>query len=75
MLSGSVEYCWIVSSSITTLSLPYLHSTRAELLRRIDRTDEARAAYERVLALIHTDHERLFVERRLTERRTWPALT
>ena len=53
---------------------PYLHSTRAELLRRTDCTDEARAAYERALALIHTDHERLFVERKLTEQRTCPEL-
>ena len=30
----------------------YLHSTRAELLRRLGRTDEARAAYRRALALV-----------------------
>jgi len=70
-LSGSVEYCWIVSSSIT---IPTCIRRGRKLLRRIDRTDEARVAYERALALIHTDHERLFVERRLTEQRTWPAL-
>jgi RNA polymerase sigma-70 factor, ECF subfamily len=45
----------------------YLHSTRAELLRRLDRMDEAREAYERALALVHSDAERTFLERRLEE--------
>jgi RNA polymerase sigma-70 factor, ECF subfamily len=43
----------------------YLHSTRAELLRRLDRPDEARAAYERALALTTAPPERRFLERRL----------
>jgi RNA polymerase sigma-70 factor, ECF subfamily len=46
---------------------PYLHSTRAELLRRLDRADEARAAYERALELVHSDAERRFLQRRLAE--------
>jgi RNA polymerase sigma-70 factor, ECF subfamily len=45
----------------------YLHSTRAELLRRLDRSDDARAAYERALELVHSDAERRFLERRLAE--------
>jgi RNA polymerase sigma-70 factor, ECF subfamily len=45
----------------------YLHATRAELLRRLDRFDEARAAYERALELVHSDAERRFLERRLAE--------
>jgi RNA polymerase sigma-70 factor (ECF subfamily) len=45
----------------------YLHSTRAELLRRLGRADEARAAYERALELVHADAERRFLERRLSE--------
>jgi RNA polymerase sigma-70 factor (ECF subfamily) len=45
----------------------YLHSTRAELLRRLDRLDDARAAYERALELVHSDAERRFLERRLAE--------
>jgi RNA polymerase sigma-70 factor, ECF subfamily len=43
----------------------YLQSTRAELLRRLDRPDEARAAYERALALTTAPPERRFLERRL----------
>jgi predicted RNA polymerase sigma factor len=31
----------------------YLHATRAELLRRLDRVDDARAAYDRALELVH----------------------
>lgn len=45
----------------------YLHSTRGELLRRLDRTEEARAAYRRALALVHEDAERRLLERRLAE--------
>jgi RNA polymerase sigma-70 factor (ECF subfamily) len=45
----------------------YLHSTRAELLRRLDRTEEARAEYGHALELVHTDAERRFLERRLGE--------
>jgi RNA polymerase sigma-70 factor, ECF subfamily len=45
----------------------YLHATRAELLRRLDRVDDARDAYERALALVRSDAERRFLERRLAE--------
>jgi RNA polymerase sigma-70 factor, ECF subfamily len=45
----------------------YLHSTRGELLRRLGRTDEAREAYRRALALVHDDAERRLLERRLAE--------
>jgi len=45
----------------------YFHSTRAELLRRLDRGDEARAAYERALELVDADAERRLLERRLRE--------
>ena len=43
----------------------YLHSTRAELLRRLGRTEEARAAYRRALDLAQAASERHFLERRL----------
>ena len=45
----------------------YFHSTRAELLRRLERPEDARAAYERALQLVHSDAERRFLERRLAE--------
>jgi RNA polymerase sigma-70 factor (ECF subfamily) len=43
----------------------YLHATRGELLRRVGRPDEARAAYERALSLAHDDAERRLLQRRL----------
>jgi RNA polymerase sigma-70 factor (ECF subfamily) len=45
----------------------YLHATRAELLRRLDRVDEARMAYARALELVHSDAERRFLEQRLAD--------
>ena len=46
---------------------PYLHSTRAELLRRLGRHAESRAAYGRAMALSHDDAERRLFARRLAE--------
>jgi len=43
----------------------YLHATRADLLRRLGRTGEARDAYRRAIALVHDDAERRLLERRL----------
>jgi RNA polymerase sigma-70 factor, ECF subfamily len=43
----------------------YLHATRAEILRRLRRPEEARAAYQRALDLVRSDAERRFLERRL----------
>jgi RNA polymerase sigma-70 factor (ECF subfamily) len=46
---------------------PYLHSSRAELLRRLDRPEEARAAYARALELTHTEAETQLLRRRMAE--------
>jgi RNA polymerase sigma-70 factor (ECF subfamily) len=43
------------------------HAARAELCRRLGRTADARASYERALALTRQQPERRFLERRLTE--------
>jgi RNA polymerase sigma-70 factor (ECF subfamily) len=45
----------------------YVHSSRAELLRRLDRADEAREEYGRALELVSSDAERRFLERRRSE--------
>jgi RNA polymerase sigma-70 factor (ECF subfamily) len=45
----------------------YLHATRAELLRRLDRVEDARRAYRRALELVSSEAERRFLERRLAE--------
>jgi RNA polymerase sigma-70 factor (ECF subfamily) len=55
---------------VEVLELPgyqYWHSTRAELLRRLGRADEARAAYRQALVLARTAPERRFLERRIAE--------
>jgi RNA polymerase sigma-70 factor (ECF subfamily) len=52
------------------LDLPqyhYVDSTRAELLRRLGRDDEAASAYRRALDGATVPHERRFLERRLRE--------
>jgi RNA polymerase sigma-70 factor, ECF subfamily len=41
------------------------HSARADLCRRLGRTADARAAYERAMALTQQEPERRFMERRL----------
>ena len=43
------------------------HSARADLLRRLDRFDEAAAAYGRALELATNPQERRFLERRLAD--------
>jgi RNA polymerase sigma-70 factor (ECF subfamily) len=43
------------------------HAARAELCRRLGRTADARASYERALALTRQEPERRFLERRLAE--------
>ena len=45
----------------------YFHSTRADLLRRLGRADEARTEYERALELASTEPERRFLRRRVAE--------
>ncbi|QVT80193.1 putative ECF RNA polymerase sigma factor SigI [Nocardioides aquaticus] len=45
----------------------YLPATRADLLRRLGRTADARAAYEQALARCDSEPERVYLRRRLTE--------
>jgi RNA polymerase sigma-70 factor (ECF subfamily) len=65
--AGDVEAALAVVESLELDRYHYLHATRAELLRRLDRVEEARAAYGRALELVHSDAERSFLERRLAE--------
>ncbi len=65
--AGDVEAALELVERLELDRYHYLHATRAELLRRIDRIDDARAAYERALELVHSDAERRFLEQRLTE--------
>ena len=45
----------------------HAHSARADLCRRLGRVEEARASYQRALALTRQEPERRFLERRLRE--------
>ncbi len=45
----------------------YFHAARADLLRRLGRTAQARDAYELARSLVHAESERRFIERRLSE--------
>jgi RNA polymerase sigma-70 factor (ECF subfamily) len=50
----------------------FLHATRADLLRRLDRPADAQGAYETALDLVGTEPERRFLQRRLAEVRDSP---
>ena len=65
--AGDVEAALALVERLELDNYHYLHATRAELLRRLGRVEEARAAYHRALELVHSDAERRFLERRLAE--------
>ena len=63
--AGDVESALALVERLELDGYHYLHATRGELLRRLGRVEEARAAYARALELVHSDAERRFLERRL----------
>ena len=63
--AGDVETALGVVDRLELDRYHYLHAARADLLRRLERTDEARVAYARALELVHSEPERRFLERRL----------
>jgi len=65
--SGSPEAALQIVERLALDDYQYLHSTRAELLRRLGRAEEARAAYRRALELTRGEPERRFLQRRLAE--------
>jgi RNA polymerase sigma-70 factor (ECF subfamily) len=65
--AGEVEAALSLVERLELDRYHYLHATRAELLRRLDRMDDARAAYQRALELVNSDAERRFLEGRLAE--------
>jgi RNA polymerase sigma-70 factor (ECF subfamily) len=54
-----------IASSGQLDDYPYLHSTRADLLRRLGRRAEAASAYRRALELTANEAERAFLEGRI----------
>jgi len=65
-LAHGPEHGLALADAIEGLDDYYLlHSTRADLLRRLGRRDEAGRAYERALALAPTEVERAFLRGRM----------
>jgi RNA polymerase sigma-70 factor, ECF subfamily len=67
--AGEVQAALDLAESLELDRYHYLHATRAELLRRLDRAAEAQEAYARALELVHSEPERRFLEQRLAELR------
>jgi RNA polymerase sigma-70 factor, ECF subfamily len=67
MAEGPAEGLALVDELEGLESYRFLHSTRADLLRRLDRPEEAAVAYRRALDLTTNGAERAFLERRLRE--------
>jgi RNA polymerase sigma-70 factor (ECF subfamily) len=65
--AGSPEAALHIVEGLKLDDYPYLHSTRAELLRRLGRAEEARVAFRRALDLTRSEPERRFLQRRLDQ--------
>ncbi|HKE81012.1 MAG TPA: sigma-70 family RNA polymerase sigma factor [Solirubrobacteraceae bacterium] len=65
--AGDAEAALALVDGLELEQYHYLHAARADLLRRLDRVDEARAAYDRALELVRSDAERRLLERRRAE--------
>ena len=62
-----VEAGLVLVDQLNRAGYQYFHSTRADLLRRLGRAEEARVEYERALELTHNEYERRFLQRRVAE--------
>jgi RNA polymerase sigma-70 factor (ECF subfamily) len=70
MVHGAGPALELVDSLASTSELDgyyLLHSTRADLLRRLGSRQQAASSYSRALALVANDSERRFLQRRLRE--------
>ena len=65
--AGSTEQALEIVDGLDLDDYQYLHSTRGELLRRLGRPGEARAAYQRALELASSEPERRFLAGRIAE--------
>ncbi len=65
--AGDPGAALVVVDRLDLDSYRYFHSTRGELLRRLGRDDDARAAYRRALELTTSTPERRFLRRRLEQ--------
>jgi RNA polymerase sigma-70 factor, ECF subfamily len=65
MVDGPARGLELIEGIQSLGAYQWLHSTRADLLRRLSRNDEAAAAYRRALELCSNPAEREFLTRRL----------
>jgi RNA polymerase sigma-70 factor, ECF subfamily len=65
--AGEVEEALALLQGLDLDGYHHLHAARAELLRRLDRHEDARGEYERALELVHSGAERDFLRGRLAE--------
>jgi RNA polymerase sigma-70 factor (ECF subfamily) len=65
--AGAPHAALRITDGLPLENYPYLHSTRAELLRRLGRPDEAITAYRRALELLTAEPERRLLRRRIAE--------
>ena len=67
-LSGHVEEGLLLIDQLSSLEAYHLfHAARADLLRRLDRREEAADAYRQALELTASEVERGYFRRRLAE--------
>lgn len=64
---GSPQVALEITERLPLDAYPYLHSTRAEFLRRLGRVEDAAAEYRLALELVRSDPERRFLMRKLSE--------
>jgi RNA polymerase sigma-70 factor, ECF subfamily len=65
--AGDVDAALALVDTLDLDRYHYLHATRADLLRRLGRTEDAREAYDRALELVQSEAERRFLEGRRAE--------
>jgi RNA polymerase sigma-70 factor, ECF subfamily len=65
--AGDIEQALQIVETLNLHDYQYAHSARAELLRRLGRPAEARAAFERALELTTAEPERRFLSRQIAE--------
>jgi RNA polymerase sigma factor (sigma-70 family) len=65
--AGATERALEIVEGLDLPAYRYLYSTRAELLRRLGRSDEARSAYQRALELAVSEPERRLLNRRMAD--------
>ncbi|MEO6857863.1 MAG: sigma-70 family RNA polymerase sigma factor [Solirubrobacteraceae bacterium] len=65
--AGDIAQALAIVETLDLHDYQYVHSTRAELLRRLGRPAEARAAFERALELATSEPERRFLARQIAE--------